>query len=119
MILHLVIFKLNSPFQWCDDEVIDAEASTHQHPKHIKEISGWFCARNISFREQAMDFVVMGLFENQDDLSAYLIHPDHQQSVQKWRKIANWKVMDIDLGSDTTRIFGLLSGLAGTSAVLV
>ncbi|WP_315138721.1 Dabb family protein [Achromobacter marplatensis] len=116
MILHLVIFKFRNPFQWCDDEVVDAEASTRQHPKHIKEISSWFCARNISLRKQAMDFVVMGLFKNQEDLSAYLIHPDHQQGVRKWKEIANWRVVDIDLGSDTTSFFGLLSGLAGTSS---
>ncbi|MHB0774481.1 Dabb family protein [Halomonas sp. WWR20] len=118
MILHLVVFKLNSPFQWCDDEVADAEASTREHPNHINEIRGWFCARNISPREQAMDFVVMGLFESLEDLSAYLSHSDHQQGVRKWKKIANWKVVDIDLGSDMTRCFGLLNGLADISTAL-
>ena len=119
MIFHLVAFKLNSSLQWCDKEVIEAEAATREHPKHISEIRGWLCARNISPREQAMDFVVMGLFENQEDLSAYLIHPKHQQGVQKWKKIANWKVVDIELGSDTTRFFGLLNALVGVSGKLV
>ncbi|WP_241666712.1 Dabb family protein [Stutzerimonas nosocomialis] len=87
MILHLVIFKLNNPLQWCDEEVVEAEATTRQHPKRIGEIRGWFCARNISPREQAMDFVVAGLFKNQEDLSAYLVHPDHQQGVRKWERL--------------------------------
>jgi hypothetical protein len=112
MILHLVFFKFDEPFQWCDDEVIDAEASTRQHPLHINEIVGWACGRNISPRKQAMDFVVMGLFETQESLSAFLVHPNHQQGVMKWQKIASWQVVDIDIGSDTTKFVGLLNGWA-------
>ncbi|RON08578.1 stress responsive protein [Pseudomonas brassicacearum] len=112
MILHLVFFKFDEPFQWCDDEVIDAEASTRQHPLHINEIVGWACGRNISPRKQAMDFVVMGLFETQEALSAFLVHPNHQQGVMKWQKIASWQVVDIDIGSDTTKFVGLLNGWA-------
>ncbi|UUY07878.1 Dabb family protein [Pseudomonas sp. J452] len=109
MILHLVFFKFDEPYQWCDDEVIDAETATRQHPVHINEIAGWACGRNISLRKQAMDFVVMGLFENQQALSAFLIHPNHQLGVQKWQKIASWQVVDIDIGSDTTKFFGLFN----------
>lgn len=53
----------------------------------------------------------MGVFKDQEDLRAYLEHPDHQQGVRKWKEIANWKVVDIDLGSDTTKFFGLLNAL--------
>ncbi len=116
MILHLVFFKFAEPFQWCDDEVIDVEASTRQHPLHINEIVGWACGRNISPRKQAMDFVVMGLFETQETLSAFLTHPNHQQGVMKWQKIASWQVVDIDIGSDTTKFVGLLDGWADFSA---
>lgn len=110
MIIHLVLFKFNEPFQWCDDEVIDAEESTRQHPLHIKEILGWACGRNISARKQAMDFVVMGLFENQEALSSFLAHPNHQLGVLKWQRIASWQIVDLDIGSDTTKFFGLLNG---------
>lgn len=112
MILHLVFFKFDEPFQWCDDEVIDAEASTRQHPLHINEIVGWACGRNISLRKQAMDFVVMGLFETQETLSAFLTHPNHLQGVMKWQRIASWQVVDVDIGSDTTKFVGLLDGWA-------
>lgn len=112
MILHLVFFKFDEPFQWCDDEVIDAEASTRQHPLHINEIVGWACGRNISPRKQAMDFVVMGLFETQETLSAFLTHPNHLQGVMKWQKIASWQVVDVDIGSDTTKFVGLLDSWA-------
>lgn len=111
MILHLVFFKFSEPFQWCDDEVIEAESSTRQHPLHISEILGWTCGRNISSRKQAMDFLVIGLFENQEALSAFIIHPNHQQGVLKWQKIASWNVLDVELDSDTTKFAGLLNGL--------
>ncbi|ELN4740961.1 Dabb family protein [Pseudomonas aeruginosa] len=115
MILHLVFFKFHEPFQWCDDEVIDAEASTRQHPLHIREILGWACGRNISPRNRAVDFAVMGLFDNQDALSAFLIHPNHQQGVSKWQKIASWQVVDLDIESDTTKFFGLINDWADSS----
>lgn len=110
MIIHLVLFKFNEPFQWCDDEVIDAEASTRQHPLHIKEILGWACGRNISQRKRSVDFAVISLFESQDALSTFLAHPNHQLGVLKWQKIASWQVADIDIGSDATKFFGLLNG---------
>ncbi|WP_259740095.1 Dabb family protein [Pseudomonas brassicacearum] len=85
----------------------------HRHispPLHINEIVGWACGRNISPRKQAMDFVVMGLFEIQETLSAFLTHPNHQQGVMKWQKIASGQVLGI--GSDTTKFVGLLDGWA-------
>lgn len=115
MILHLVLFKFHEPFQWCDDEVINAEASTRQHPLHIKEILGWACGRNISQRKRAVDFAVIGLFESQDALSTFLTHQNHQQGVLKWQRIASWEVVDLEIGSDTTKFFGLLNGWADSS----
>lgn len=115
MILHLVFFKFNKPFQWNDAEVIDAEQSTRGHPLYISEIMGWACGRNISLRNQAVDFAAIGLFESQDALSAFLIHPNHQQGVLKWHKIANWQIVDIEIESESTKFFGLLNLLDGAS----
>lgn len=56
-----------------------------------------------------MDFVVMGLFENQAALSTFLIHPNQQQGVLMWQKIASWQVVDIEIGSETTNFAGLLN----------
>ena len=113
MILHLVFFKFIEPYQWGDEEVIDAESTTHQHPLYIDESLGWACGRNISERAQAMDFVVMGLFENHTQLSAYLIHPDHMRGVEKWRRIATWSVVDVEVDSQTSSFAGLLAGGVG------
>ncbi|TDQ39425.1 stress responsive alpha/beta barrel protein [Thiopseudomonas denitrificans] len=63
-----------------------------------------------------MDFVAIGLFKDQEELRVYLEHPDHQQGVRKWKKIANWKVIDIDLSSDTTKFFGLLDALTNINS---
>lgn len=113
MILHLVFFKCIEPYQWGDEEVIDAELTTRQHPLHIDEIRGWACGRNISERAQAMDFVVMGLFEDHAKLSAYLIHQDHMRGVDKWQRIATWSVVDIEVDSQTSSFAGLLAGGVG------
>lgn len=67
MLLHLVFSSSMSHFQWCDDEVIEAEELTLEHPLYIDEILGWACGRNISPRTKAMDFVVMGLFETKEN----------------------------------------------------
>ncbi|QBC45099.1 Dabb family protein [Iodobacter fluviatilis] len=109
MILHLVLFKFHESFKWSDIEIIDAETTTRQHPSHISEILGWACGRNISSRIQAADFMVMGLFENQETLSAFIIHPNHHQGVLKWQKLSSWQVIDIDIGNDTTKFFGLFN----------
>jgi hypothetical protein len=111
MLMHVVLFTFKNPWSWASLEAIDAERSTRAHPIHISEIKGWSCGRNITKRDIAADFVVFGLFENTEDLNAYIVHPDHQTGVMKWKLIADWKVVDIDLASDFTLNSGLLSVL--------
>ncbi|HEH8789772.1 TPA: Dabb family protein, partial [Salmonella enterica] len=100
-----------SPWSWSSLEAIDAERVTRTHPNQICEIKGWSCGRNTTKRDIAADFVVIGLFENSEDLNNYIIHPDHQKGVMKWMSIADWKVVDIELPSDFTLNCGLLSVL--------
>lgn len=111
MLMHIVMFTLKNPWSWSSLEVIDAERATRAHPNHINEIKGWSCGRNTTKRDIAADFVVIGLFEKREDLNAYIIHPDHQEGVAKWRSIADWKVVDIELPSNFTLNKGLLSVL--------
>lgn len=119
MILHLVLFKFNEPFEWGDHEVTDAETATRQHPVHIKEIVGWACGRNVSDRKKAVDFAVIGLFESQETLAAFMTHPDHLHGVSKWQRIAHWQVLDLDIGSDTTKLSGLLDSWAEFDSALL
>ncbi|AHG21715.1 stress responsive protein [Chania multitudinisentens RB-25] len=111
MLMHIVLFTFKAPWSWASLEAIDAERSTRAHPNHIEEIKGWTCGRNITRRNIAADFVVIGLFENRETLDAYIEHPNHQIGVAKWRAIADWTIADIELTSDFTLNNGLLSVL--------
>lgn len=113
MLMHIVMFTFRKPWNWSSLEAIDAERATRAHPNHIDEIKGWTCGRNTTKRDIAADFVVIGLFESIEALNSYIIHPDHQQGVTKWKSIADWKVVDIELPSDFTLHSGLLSVLNG------
>ncbi|MEM6160966.1 Dabb family protein [Erwinia sp. P6884] len=111
MLMHIVMFTFRSPWSWSSLEAIDAERATRAHPNYIDEIKGWSCGRNITKRDIAADFVVIGLFENIEDLNAYIIHPNHQEGVIKWKFIADWKVIDIEITNNFTQKSGLLSAL--------
>lgn len=108
MLMHIVVFTFQNKWNWSSLEAIDAERATRTHPNHINEIKGWNCGRNTTKRGIAADFVVIGLFENCEDLNFYIIHPDHQKGVAKWKSIADWKVVDIELPVDFTLNCGLL-----------
>ncbi|WP_380182429.1 Dabb family protein [Kalamiella sp. sgz302252] len=116
MLMHIVSFTFKSPWSWASLQAIEAERETRDHPNHIAEIKGWTCGRNIARRKIAADFVVAGLFNNREELEAYLVHPNHQQGVAKWQAIADWVVVDIDLESDFTLNTGLLSALGAAGA---
>ncbi|MGP7734066.1 Dabb family protein [Oceanimonas smirnovii] len=113
MLMHIVLFKFKDSWSWSSLEAIEAERVTRTHPNHIDEIKGWTCGRNITRRDRdiATDFVVIGLFKDRKTLNDYLIHPDHQVGVEKWKAIAEWSVIDIELASDFTQSSGLLSTL--------
>ena len=109
MLMHIVLFTFKNPWSWASIEAIDAERSTRAHPNYIDEIKGWTCGHNITRRHIAADFVVIGLFEDRTTLERYIVHPNHQVGVAKWKAIADWQVVDIELSSDFTQNMGLLS----------
>ncbi|MFG1173965.1 Dabb family protein [Erwiniaceae bacterium CAU 1747] len=107
--MHIVLFKFKKKYSWASMESIEAERSTRGHIHHIDQIKGWTCGRNTTRRDIASDFVVIGLFENRQALESYIIHPDHQKGVEKWKSISEWQVVDIQLDSNFTLNSGLLS----------
>ena len=117
MLMHIVSFTFKSPWSWSSLQAIEAERATRSHQNHIPEIKGWSCGRNITRRKIAADFVVIGLFDDREAMEAYLVHPDHQAGVSKWKAIADWIVVDIDLESDFTLNSGLLDPLNILSTV--
>ncbi|MCA7014579.1 Dabb family protein [Dickeya dadantii] len=121
MILHIVLFTFKNPYNWSSPAALEAEEITRSHPLHISEIRGWGCGRNITDRAVAADFVVLGMFDTQQDVAAYLVHSNHQVGVEKWKAIAEWNVVDIDLNSDLSHTYGLLRslGMAGNNCLEV
>ncbi|MBP2836894.1 Dabb family protein [Dickeya zeae] len=111
MILHIVLFTFKKPYNWSSPVALEAEEITRNHPLHISEIRGWVCGRNVADRAVAADFVVLGMFDSQQDVAAYLVHDNHQVGVEKWKAIAEWNVVDIDLKSDLSHAYGLLQSL--------
>ena len=112
MLLHIVLFSFKSPWNWSSLEAIAAERATRKHHHYIREIKGWISGRNVTHRSIAADFAVVGLFENKEDMNAYLVHPDHQAGVDKWKIIADWTVVDLELNSDFTLSTGLFESLS-------
>lgn len=117
MLMHIVLFTFKPPWSWASLEALEAEKTSRNHPIHINEIKGWTCGRNTVKRDIAADFVVMGLFENRNNLNTYMNHPDHQKGVNHWKSIADWKVIDIELKGDFTKNNGLLSILNNIDAI--
>lgn len=96
MILHIVMFTFRFPWTWHAAEAQEAEIISKNHPQKIDEILGWSCARNLNNRTIAADFIIIGLFADHKSLETYQTHPDHIKGVEKWRRLANWTVADID-----------------------
>lgn len=102
MIVHVVAFKFKTGVSWQDPRAAAAERVTHEHPRHIPEISHWTVGRNISERPVAYDFAVIGHFTDRARLDRYLVHPDHQRGVRAWREIGTWIVVDLETDSPPT-----------------
>lgn len=111
MLLHIVLFSFNDTLDWNCPEIREAEGVTYEHPKYISEIKGWICGRNVTNRDIAADFVVIGLFNDVHDLESYINHPNHRVGVEKWANLANWKVADIEIAKDCIFNGGSLSVL--------
>lgn len=95
MIRHVVMFKFHDEAGFGDAPAIAAERATSALPASIAEIEEWFCGRNVSGRDIAQDYLVMGDFANQEALERYLEHPAHQDAIAAWAKVATWAVVDV------------------------
>ncbi len=120
MLVHIVLFKFNAGIGWGDPRVLAAEDTTRNHPRHIPEIRHWTVGRNVTDREVAYDFAVIGRFADRAALDRYLIHPDHQRGVAAWRELSTWVVADLeadpdadpDAAGDTTAVPAFSAGNA-------
>jgi hypothetical protein len=97
MIQHIVLFRLHEGVAWGDPRVLRAEATTQAHPDHIEEIRTWLAGRNVTTRDMAYDFALVGSFEDRSALDRYMVHPHHLLGKRYWREIATWVVADLEL----------------------
>ena len=93
---HIVLFTLQEGISVDDQGVLEAARLSEEHPRHISEIREWWCGFDVSGRDIAADFMVMGVFDSTDALDRYMAHAHHRQGVRAWREVAEWKVIDVD-----------------------
>ena len=96
MIRHIVLFKFKPGYGWGDQAVSEAERIAAQVGSEVPDLLHWQAGRNTSDRPIAYDFAVIGLVEDEAALDRYLVHPFHQQAIEKWRLISDWVVADIE-----------------------
>ncbi|ATB35623.1 hypothetical protein CYFUS_001037 [Cystobacter fuscus] len=96
MIRHIVLFKFKPGITWREPDALAAEQSSHQVGERVPDLLHWQAGRNISRRDIAHDFAVIGLLHDQEALQRYLDHPFHQESAARWREISTWVIADIE-----------------------
>lgn len=95
-LLHIVLFSLHAGVQAKDPRVTDAAQLSAEHPRYIPEIREWWSGFDVSGRDIAADFMVMGVFDSVTARDRYLAHPHHREGVRAWADLADWKVIDVD-----------------------
>jgi hypothetical protein len=96
MIRHIVLFKFNPGFSWNHPEALAAERSSQQVAENVPQLLQWQTGRNISGRDIAYDFAVIGLVADKEMLQAYLDHPFHRESSGLWSTISSWVIADLE-----------------------
>ena len=93
---HIVLFTLHSGITRDDCRVTEAAQLSDEHFEQIDDILEWWSGFNISERDVAADFAVIGRFADRAAVTRYLHHPHHQMGVEAWRRLADWIVIDVD-----------------------
>ncbi|AEW95054.1 MULTISPECIES: Dabb family protein [Streptomycetaceae] len=95
MIRHIVLFKFKPGYGWGHPDVEAAERISVRVGAEVPELVEWQVGRNVSDRPIAYDYAVIGLVADEAALERYLVHPFHQQAIDKWRLISDWVVADL------------------------
>lgn len=100
MIKHVVLFKLKAGISWDDPITQHAVKMAAQVGDEVPDLLSWETGRNISTRDIAYDFLVIGKVVDGAALQRYLFHPFHQESVSLWRQISDWIMVDVQEEAD-------------------
>ncbi|HVB43980.1 MAG TPA: Dabb family protein [Streptosporangiaceae bacterium] len=95
MIKHVVLFKFKSGVSWNDPVTQRAVHMASRVGEEVGDLLSWQTGRNISPRDIAYDFLVIGTVANQQALDRYLVHPFHQEAIRLWREISDWIMVDV------------------------
>lgn len=100
MIKHVVLFKLKAGVSWDDPVTKQAVRMAARVGDEVSDLVTWQTGRNISTRDIAYDFLVIGTVADEAALERYLFHPFHQEAVSLWRQISDWILVDIPEDAD-------------------
>jgi Stress responsive A/B Barrel Domain len=95
VIRHIVLFKLRPGISFEDPAVLAAEQTAHRVGDEVPALKEWQAGRNITGREEAYDFAVVGLVADERALADYMQHPFHQEAIRQWRAISTWVIADL------------------------
>lgn len=92
MVKHIVFFKLKDKNPEVEKELQEKLLSLKDHIELLKDIE---VGINFKESERAYDLALVTVFENEEDLAAYAIHPYHLD-VLKYIKtvVSDTKVVD-------------------------
>ncbi|MCH0564860.1 MULTISPECIES: Dabb family protein [unclassified Streptomyces] len=95
MITHIALFRLKDGIGRTSPSVVEAEKFARDVGRHVPELLAWRVGWNTVDRDIAYDFAVIGVLPDLSALEKYQTNAFHQQSVQKWREISDWVVVDL------------------------
>jgi hypothetical protein len=100
MIKHVVLFKLKPGVRWDDPVTQRAVEMAARVGDEVSDLVTWQTGRNISTRDVAYDFLVIGTVADEAALQRYLFHPFHTEAVSLWRQISDWIMVDVPEATD-------------------
>ncbi|MFE1797189.1 Dabb family protein [Streptomyces sp. NPDC059517] len=95
MITHIVLFKLKDGIERSAPSVAEAEKFARAVGDHVPELAEWRVGWNTVDRDISYDFAAIGVLPDRAALEKYQVNAYHQESVQKWRAISDWVVVDL------------------------
>lgn len=96
MITHIALFKLKDGFERSSPAVKEAEKFARDVGRHVPELLTWRTGWNTVDRDISYDFAVIGVLPHLAALEKYQVNSFHLASVELWRLISDWVVIDLN-----------------------
>ncbi|HEY8983152.1 MAG TPA: Dabb family protein [Streptomyces sp.] len=96
MITHIALFKLKGGFERRTPAVIEAEKFAIDVGRKVPELLAWRTGWNTVDRDISYDFAIIGVLPDLAALERYQVNDFHRASVELWRAISDWVVIDLN-----------------------